>query len=183
MKIEIDLDLDRYLARFEGYGRDGDEVSHPTTIEDVVIGEVSRQLLSRIFGDPFTGAVSKRVSEIRDSEIRERVIPLVEEAIAGPVTPTNTFGEARAGAESTTLREEIVRIANEYLTKPGGDSFSSRGRQTVLQAFIEGEVKRVVDKELREALDAAKAEVAAAVREKGAEVLTKTIASLGGVKL
>lgn len=180
--LSIDLNLDDYLVRFHGYDRDGEEVTERQTIEDLIIERAATQLGQQAIRDETKSAyrsLASRIGNILDEEIRTRVAPLVEEALTHPFRRTNSYGEP-AGAE-TTLREQIVKTATDYLTKSSGDRYD-RDKGTAVQQLIAAEVKKAVDAELKDALAKAKADVAAAVKGHAATMIQQTITSLAGVK-
>lgn len=180
MTLEIELDLNRYLVRHVGYAADGEPIEEAQTIEDVILDRAAELMSVRAANAEKTGysTLRDRVSRISDDEIRARVVPLVEEAMTTPIRRTNTFGEPTG--EATTLRDQIVKVAQDYLSKPV-DHYS-RDKGTVVQQFIAAEVKKAVDAELKEALAAAKTEVAAAVKNHAATMIQKTITELAGVR-
>lgn len=178
VKIELELNLDAYLVAYRGMGRDGEEIVAPQTIEEIIIERAALGLLQQVAGDRDSlTPLRERVRRITDDEIRERVAPQIETALAHPFRRSNAYGEP-TGAE-TTLREEVVRVATEYLSKPTGRYDK---QQTAVESFIAGEVKKAVDAELKDALKAAKAEVAAAVTAQASALITKTITDLAGVR-
>lgn len=175
--ITIQLDIDKHLVAYRGYDRDGEPIAEPQTIEEVILDLAAMQVANRIDKES-SKDLATRVRSIRDEEIRARVTPEIEAALTTPFRRTNSYGEP-SGAE-TTLRDEIVRVATDYLSKPS-DSYH-RDRGTVVQAFVAAEVKKAVDKELKGALDEAKAAVREAVTGQAAALITQTITNLAGVR-
>ena len=92
---------------------------------------------------------------------------------------TNHWGEP--SGEPTTLRSEIVKQAETFLTKPVSRGYQ-QGSETQVQVFIREAVERVVKKELQAAVDQGKKQVLAAVKDQAAEVITATVARMGGVR-
>lgn len=178
--ITIDLNLDPYLVRHIGYDADGEPIEEPQTIEDVILERAAVLFVAQAVNAEKQGynTLRDRVSRISDEEIRARVTPLVEEAMTTPFRRTNTYGEPTG--EATTLRDQIVKVAQDYLSKPA-DHYS-RDKGTVVQQFIAAEVKKAIAAELKDALAAAKTEVAAAVKNHAAAMIQKTIADLAGVR-
>lgn len=174
--ITIDLDLDRHLAEHRGFDHEGEPVSGPTTVEDVVLGLVVDRLVNRFVSGrgAWDNTVRDRVNEVTHEVIVEKITPMVTDAIAAGVQKTNSYGEPIG--EPVTMRDVIVATAKEWLEKPTNDY--GRDRKTRLQALLHDEVERAMKAELKATIDAAKAEVEAAVREKGAEVLAETITRL-----
>lgn len=180
INVAFTLDLDQYLVRHTGYDADGEPTSEPQTIETVILDRAAELVAQQAVNAEKQGydSLRTRVGRITNEQILSRVVPLVDEAMATPFRRTNSYGEP-TGPE-TTLRDEVVRVAQEYLTKPG-DAYN-RDKGTAVQQFIAGEVKKAIDAELKEALTAAKAEVAAAVKSHAATMLQKTITDMAGVR-
>lgn len=180
IKVEVTLDIDRHLARFSSRGDEFD--AHPITLEDLVVEGAVRALVheSTLGTAPLSDSLKRRVKEIRDEEIRDALLPMIQEALTGPLEITNTFGEGRGG--TTTLREEILKTSKELFAVKSVREDLRRENATPVQKIIREEISRALDKELKEALAEAKAEVISAVREKGAEVLARTISEMAGAK-
>lgn len=171
--VTVSIDLDEHLRGQTHYDADGETYSEPTTLEDVVLAEVVRTVVAKLVTDDLYRGLRQKVLEIRDEVIREAVTPLVTEAIEASVQPTDHYGEPKG--EPTTLRAIIVKNAQDYLSKPSGGDYNRKALAPV-QAFIAAEVASTVTKELREALDAGKAEVKQALQEQGAKLIAEAIA-------
>lgn len=178
IELTFSLDIDQYLVRFNGYDQDGEEVVEPQTLEDVLLERAAAMLSTRVAKD-VTKELSTRLRQITDEAIRTQVVPIVEKTLATPFRRSNAYGEP-SGPE-TTMRDEIVRVATEYLTKPADNYHSERG--TAVQAFIKAEVEKAMKAELKAALDEAKTQVRTAVTEQAASLITQTLAATTGVKL
>lgn len=180
IKVALEIDLDKYLVQSSGYDPDVGVAVEPTTIEGLVIDRAAQMMCDRAIGGGREGIADlrRRVQGVTETEIREAVRPLVEEALLSGIRKTNSYGDPIG--EPMTLRAEIVRIATDYMNKPS-DSYS-RGKGTVVQQFVKTEVDKAVKAELKTALDEAKEEVVAAVRGQAATLITKTITDLAGVR-
>lgn len=182
--LTITLDLEAHLARHIGYDENGEPVQGPTTIEDIVLGLVADKLVERVVnhgnvqGRPYWEDIRSRVKSVKDEVIRERVAPLVEQAMTEPIQRTDDFGVPRG--EPTTLRAEILKTAQSWLSSPDPSYSADRVRKSRVQKLIADEVDRALTSELKAAVTAAKAEVTAAVQEKGAAVLAETIVKMAG---
>jgi hypothetical protein len=170
IKLQIELDY----AGGRAYNEDGD--SHPIDIDEAIVLAAADALLGQLKRDEMYRTLQRRVHDTQDELIREAVAPLVVEAINGALQPTDSWGNPKG--EPITLAEHITKIGVEYLTKETGDY--SR-RETVIRKFIREEIDRKVQGELKAALEQAKAEVIAAVKEQGAELMATTIAKMAGV--
>ena len=144
------------------------------TLQELVIVEVARQVIAQV-GREATDRIRADVYDTRGRMITEAVQPLIAEAVTKAVQATDPYGQPKG--EPTTLREIIVQAATSQLTQPTSERYGSP-RETVVQRIIREEVEGVVKRELKQAVDAAKAEVAAAVQTQAAAVITETITRL-----
>jgi hypothetical protein len=178
--LTIDLDLDAYLVRHIGYDEDGEERTAPQTLEDVVLDQVVAGLIRQAVHDESTGYkdLRKRVQQVMQEEILAAVRPQIDEALSGPVRRTNHYGEP-VDANPTTLRDMITEQVSKSLTMDNRRNSYGDRNQSVLSALVEKHVERQLGTELQAALAKAKAEVTAAVKAKGAEVLAETIRRAG----
>jgi hypothetical protein len=101
--------------------------------------------------------LSRTVTEIKRDVIREAVLPMVEQAIAEPLTKTSAYGDPIGG--TTTLREVIVDEARKLLDRRAND-YPSNNTQTVLQKIVAEEVQRAFAAEIKDAVARARASVA-----------------------
>lgn len=162
-KIEIDL------AQF--FGRADDEFN----LADAIVAEAARQAIDANDGLRF--AVRDRIELLTDEALRARITPMIEEALAGAIQKTNSFGERKG--EPTTLREVIVAKVEKWLRDPDPDARSPIGggkRPTRIETLIAKEVDRTIRADLNDAMNAARAQVVAGVKDKAAEVIAETIA-------
>lgn len=177
--IRFELDpLGPLPANYSQVGED-EWRTEPMTLLEAVIAQAAERLVDHAkregVKDPYKTLV-ERVRNIRDEEIREAVKPIIRAAMQRSVQPTNGLGEP--AGEPKTLNELIVDEATKQLTSTAKTSTTDfrRRDQTVLEAVIAEQVGAALNKELKTALEGAKAEVLAAVREKGNEVLTEALA-------
>ena len=188
IQVEVTLDLDKHIHATYRQVSEDDYEPVPATLESLVLDEAARQLLRQLtagerWNDETTAKneLRGRVREITDGEIRARIVPLIDEALAASIRQTNTFGEPTGPA--TTLRDlilEEVKAAVKEITAPAGrDGYGSR-KPSVLADLVAQEVGAAFTKEVKAELDKAKAEVLEAVRAKGAEVLAATVRDMAG---
>jgi hypothetical protein len=142
-----EVTLDTVLHEYDG---------EQTTVGDQVAFAIMQKLVSDRDVYPL---LRKRVSQIRDEEIRAAVTPLITETLTRPFRQTNGYGEA-AGPE-TTLSALIVAEAKALMTKPA-DAYSRSG-QTVLGKIVAEEVSRAFKTVVADEVKRAKAEVAAQI--------------------
>lgn len=164
------------MYNHEDFGLDVEvRIPGPEAIGPMIVDCATRQLEEmRLPG------IREAVAKARDRIINERVKALVVEQLEtlldAPYTPTNEYG--RPTGEERTLRGDITLEVQRLLTKPCGNrGYRGMGR-TLLEELIQEEVGRQVEREFKQALDEGKAAIAAALKEKGAEVLSATIARM-----
>lgn len=143
-------------------------------LPEVIIHTLATEMVKKLAEDrDGYQRLRDHIARVRDDVIREMVTPVVAEALTAPIQRTNSYGEPINGP-TTTLREQIVAEAMKVITGPSGDSYNSRG-ETRLQVAIRKEVESTWEREIKGAIDSAKAEVRKAVQEKAAAVLAQTI--------
>lgn len=176
-KLELTLDFDKHLAQFIQYDEDGDPIHEPTTVEDLVIERAARVIAAQAAErDARNGTTALRVREVRDEVIREKVAPLVDAVLAKALQPTNAYGEPTG--QPMTLTEHIVAEATKQLTATVQDrNRSSFGhpKTTALDEAISAEVKRVIAKELADALAEARKQVLKVVTDQGAAIIRQAV--------
>lgn len=160
--LTVNIDVDHLLGRIV----DTDQYGEP--IWQGLRSEVVDTLATRIQRDVAEG-VRERVNAIIDEEAQR----VIRETIAAGVPKTNTYGEPTG--QVVSLREEIVRVATEAMTKKRGGYSDEK---TIITEVIRAEVGAALTRELKDAVTAAKAEVSAAVKSSAAEVITQTITDL-----
>lgn len=143
----------------------GVAVPEGVTLAEAIVDQAAKQLLASIKEE--TEPVRARVRAIRDEEIREQVRPLVGDTLGMLVQRTDEYGSPKG--QPVTLREVILEKAAESF------KVSSRNRKSPLEEFITQEVDRAFRGELQEAMKASRAQVLAAVREQGAQIVQETI--------
>lgn len=177
IRVNLEIDLDKYLVAFRGYDGDGELIEQPQTLEEVVLERAASIVADRVSRDESKG-LRDRVHGITQEEIRARIIPVVEAAITSPIQRTNDYGNPVG--EAVPLTDEIVRLTHAYLNGQGGGY--SRDRGTPVQQFIKEAVKKVVDAEFAAAVKEAKGQIAAAVHGQLAGLMQKAVMDLAGIK-
>lgn len=144
--MDITVNVDKIdLAEHIGshYDEDGDRVP-AGTLADVV----ARQLVERFAKSDVYGDLVQRVRAIRDEEIRAALAPLLAEALAKPIHPTNSWGEKTGG--ETTLSEVIVAEARKWMNTKTSQGYGSRDSGlTNLQVMIRDEVRAGFEGEIK----------------------------------
>lgn len=176
IKIELELDLDQYLARSMGYDEDGEPVTEPTTVEDVILGLAANKLLASSAKQEAGSWLLTRVQSIRDEEIREQIRPLITEALTKALQPASVYGEPKG--EPTTLAEIITKQALAELRTPRDQGYGHQ-KKTLVQEMITKEVTSSFTAELKKELEAGKEQVRKVLREQGAALIEQAIEKAG----
>lgn len=156
-QVALNTMVEAVYAQGVDYGSDGSpEPGDPypagyRTIADLVVSQV----LAKVTADTDRwDTLRRRVTQIRDEEIRAAVLPLIAAAITTPFERTNAFGEPNG--TNTTLRELILKQARAQMQERTGTGHGRSGptvMETIvaeavtkeLAAFIAGEVKVLKD--------------------------------------
>jgi hypothetical protein len=148
-----------------------DETGEYNTRGKTLADIVAEKITARLTADEYWSGLRKRFLELRDEEIRAAVRPLVENALTGPITKTNVYGEPTSG--TTTMRELVMAEVNKVIHERS-DKYRSDS-PTMLQANITKAVRTELDKELRAVFDAEKQKVVGAVRASAAELVAEAV--------
>jgi hypothetical protein len=166
MKLTIDLDETGYPTTWSG--DPDDDGQYTGTIQHAIVAEAARQYRQHI-GNEIVSDIRREIKAAREEAIREAMTPIVAEAMAAPIRKTNHYGEP-TGPE-TTLRELVIEEVKKFLSEPTGDAYA-RDRKSLAQKLVAEEVNRVVSAELKAAINEAKVEAVAVVRDEAAAVVT-----------
>lgn len=176
MKIELELDLDKHLARHIGYDEEGEPVQHPTTVEDIVIGLAAEKVAAAAYAaDKQYDGLRARVTRITDETIREMVRPAIEAALAKTTTPTDPYGNPKG--EPSTLEEHIIEVTRKMLVEKRSKGYGHPER-TLVQGWIVDAIDYKVARELGEALEEGKAQVKKALQDEGARIMAEAIGKM-----
>lgn len=160
--LTITVDIDYMLGRVVDTDQYGDPIWQGLRAEVVDV------LAARIQKD-----VAKGVRERINSIIDEQATQVIRETIEAGVPKTNTYGEPTG--KTVSLRDEIVRVATEAMTKQRGGYNDSK---TIVEEVIRKEVTGALTRELSSAVAEAKQQVTKAVTTSAAEVIERTITDL-----
>jgi len=161
-----EITLSTVIADIVEYDEDGDANTVGTkTVADLVAARIVERLV--VDADRWP-SLRERVTQIRDEEIRARVVPSIEAALGRPIVKTNSYGE-RTGAE-TTLSEMIMDKAMDQLTAPV-DKYN-RDRGTLVSQLIATEVKKAFEGEIAAAIKQAREAVVSQIGTTVSEQIT-----------
>lgn len=153
------------------YNPETEETEHrPRTLADIV----AEKLADKIDGDlTYEGRrdLRDRIARERLAVIRERLAPIVEEALTGDIQKTNAYGE-RTGS-TTTMRELIISEVSKVLN--GKSDPYARDGQTLLGTSITNSIRKLLGNELNAVFTAEKDKVVAAVRAQAAELVAEAV--------
>lgn len=165
------IDLNTVLGQrpervFLGHG-DYDVRDQPFTLGDLV----AERLVEKLSHDESYPTLREMVQRVRADILREKLEPIVEEAIQGQLQLTNEFGEPRG--PKVTLRQYIVDEAKKILTKARR---SARGNhETLLEEIVNGKVKAALVNELKDALDTEKKKVQELLAKEGGRIIAEAL--------
>jgi hypothetical protein len=142
------------------------ESSEPLTLADVIADRAVRTLAYEDIRD-----LRRRISDIRDEQIRAIVLPTVTEAIEAGIQKTDQWGSPVG--QPTTLRDLVLKEAKELISRPA-DSYD-RKKGTVLEKVVREAVDRTIRAELSAVLAEEKAKVVAAVQAQAAELIAEAV--------
>lgn len=173
MEITVNVDntdLTTAIGEKREYDSEGDYVGmQPLTLGDVVVEELVKGL--RI-SDQYS-TLARRVAEIRDEMIRERIKAEVDAAFANPITETNRFGQPTGNV--TTLVEliidEVKKFMAERVDRNGYTSHSGKPRAAWYAAAA---VEDAVKGDISAAVNAEKERAVAAIRSRAADLIAES---------
>ncbi|MDQ1041549.1 hypothetical protein QFZ75_008051 [Streptomyces sp. V3I8] len=144
---------------------DADEGEMVETGDHVRVGDlVAAEIVKKAVADDRYPRLKEQVLEVRKEVIREKVGPMVDEALAGTVRRTNEWGEAK-GPE-VTFREMVVSEVKSAI----GQRHNQHNRGTVLEVAVRAEVQKHVDVAVAEEV----AKLSDLVREEVAKGMSET---------
>lgn len=142
------------------------ESDEPVTLADVIADRAVRSLVYEDGRD-----LRRRITEIRDEEIRAAALPMVTAAIEAGIQQTNRWGEP--DGQPTSLRELILKEAKDLISRPADNYDRKKG--TVLEKVVREAVDRTIRAELGAVLAEEKAKVVAAVQAQAAELIAEAV--------
>lgn len=137
-------------------------------IQDLIV-EAGRQLAQKTVYER-APEVREQAAKLIEDMLRERLAPQIEQVLTVGIRKS-------AYGDPVPLPEYIAETVTRQLTIQNRDA-SYRSDRTLLENLLSDEVKRVVGKELREVMNAAKERVREAVETQGAQVIRETIERL-----
>lgn len=171
VKLDInitDLDLTSVIGDVAVWNEDAERYD---TQGQTLGALVAEKLTKSIRESEAWPEIKKRVTAIRDDEIRACIVPQIEQAMTEPIRKTNNWGEPTGAA--TTMRELIVDEVKKFMSAPADRHYRDKG--TVLEKYVRDEVQTTIKKELADVLADEKAKVVAAVRAKAAELIADAV--------
>ncbi|MGW1436824.1 hypothetical protein ACWD7M_16435 [Streptomyces griseus] len=174
MNIEIkvnDITLGTVVSQAMAWDEDEGEMA-PTGENVRVADLVARDITNRIVKDDRWPTLKEKVTEIRSEEIRNRVGPMIDEALEGEIRQTNSYGEVTG--RPITFRELVVAEVKKVVNETP-NSYNSRDKGTVLQIAVRSEVQKLLSAAVAEEV----AKLDEMIRQQVAEGISEnTIAAL-----
>lgn len=142
------------------------------SISGAIIESAARRLLDE--NREIGALIRDRAKAITDEELRALIVPMLGTALTGAVQPTNRYGEPKG--EPMTLREHIVGRADAYMKEIDPDSRHRDGpRKTRIEAYIDKAIAAAIQTDMKGAMDEARKEVVAKVKDSAAAVIAETV--------
>ncbi|MGH3381876.1 MAG: hypothetical protein ACRDP6_44825 [Actinoallomurus sp.] len=164
MNIEVNVTGVDLATVTGGYGPDGE----PTTLGDLVVAEIARQYMRT---DDLSD-LHRQIRMVRDEVIRERVTPMIEEAVSRPIQRTGSYGDPIG--EPVSMREVVVDEARKVLQGTPNGSYG-RDREPIGRKLIREMVEKELRDELADAIKDERQKVVDAVRGQAAELITEAV--------
>ncbi|MFJ4902907.1 hypothetical protein [Streptomyces sp. NPDC088727] len=141
IKIQVsDITLDTVVAQAMVWDQDNEEM-YPTGSDKTVADLVAQQITERLVRDDRYPGLRDQVTELRKTMIREKVGPMLDEALNGEVRQTNNYGEPVGRA--ITFRELVVGEVKKVINE-APNNYNNRDKGTALQIAVRAEVKTAV---------------------------------------
>lgn len=165
---------DTVIGARPGHSDPGDVPTYdPVSLGDAVVEEIAARLTKEIKRDSREGRYLSAVQEARAAAVeavKTEAAAVVREALAEGVQLTDTWGQPQGPRVS--LRDLILDEVRKYLAeKPPRPGYGDRERPGGFAELLRTAVTDGLRKELADEIKAARAEVAAKVRERAAEIL------------
>jgi hypothetical protein len=159
MNITVKVDevaLDSVVGEIVGWDDEGEQVvTGDRTLADVV----AEQIVAKAVKDDRYPHLREQALEIRKEIIREKLTPIIEEALSGGFQRTNGYGEPVG--KPVTMREVIAEQVKEIVSKPA--SSYDRDKGSLLQQTVRKEVQEALAAEIKDAVKTAREQVASEI--------------------
>jgi hypothetical protein len=167
-----EITLDTVVS--ERYTQTGEEDydAGPVTLAELVAEIIADRAIKEGLKDGYQSLVS-RVADIRDQVIREKVEPIVDDALTKPFRRTNTYGDPTG--KETNLKEIIIDDVGKQLSTGAGVPHRSYDSEPPLKKFIRNEIEGTLRKDLSEALNTERKKVITAVRAEGTKLFSEML--------
>ncbi|MBM4603144.1 hypothetical protein GS575_09370 [Rhodococcus hoagii] len=170
--VTMSIGLDTVVRTEAMYDSDGDwSGERPYTLADVIADRMARTLIEDARRQVDYTSINSRINDAINEVVKAKLADFTEREIV----PTDAYG--RPKGEARTIAEEIVTAAAGWCNKASGEY---RGG-TNLEKLIRDEIDRKFTKELKGAIDEAKASVTEKVRGHAAQLLAETLTAAGGL--
>lgn len=152
------------------YNPETEENEHrPRTLGDIVAEKLAEKVYAKSAHEDLY-ALRDSVRKERVAMIRERLAPVVEQALTGDIQKTNSYGEPTGAA--TTMRELVIAEVSRVIN---GKSDRYSTTPPLLAQVVNREVTSLLQRELAEIYAAEKEKVVAAVRAQAAELVADAV--------
>lgn len=171
--VNVNIDLDQLMQYFGmEYDEDGPTGTPNGDIRSQIMGMVADQLVKQ-------SLQGKSFKDRLDAEISARLGRIVDEALERSFQPVDWTGKPKG--ERTTLAEVVSNQAEKFLAESLAEASKydydrGIGHKGKLKKFIETELDRKFNEDLKVAMTDAKTAILRAVTDKGAEFLAQSFA-------
>jgi hypothetical protein len=154
-------------------------------VKEEILNRIATRVCGAARSDPETGedyfddsAIMREIRteavKMAHESIREKVDAIVEATLREGIIETNPWGEPKPGSTRRTLREIIVKNAQEWIERPA-DHYSKR---TPLETLVAEIVAKVWTAELEKQATAAAKAVRDGITERFANKINEAVAAI-----
>ena len=169
LNIGFDLTLDTEVGTTYRQTGEDDYAHEPVTLLDAIVAATASKLATMITKEDSYKSHRAVVQEQLKEEIRARIIPLVDEAFAGPIKQVNRYGEPMGTA--TTMRELVIAAVQSHMQLQGRDNYN----KTAFSMALTECTQAVVAKELAAEVAAAKLKIRQSLTQAAAAVIAQQL--------
>ena len=118
--------------------------------------------------------LAEEVEQMRTAAVTEEVTRIVRETLASEIQQTDNYGRPRGEPKVLIdlIREDVQAYLDERVPRQG---YGDRERPGGFRSLLKHEVDEALTKELRETIRAARADVAAKVKDRAAEIVGSVV--------
>lgn len=184
ISVAVDFSKVFDFGFIEGGAEDDYEPVGKKGLADAILDHAARLLIADLDvskgikrGEGPTHEIRKLADTMLRAEVQAQLKPLVEQAIATPRFKTNQWGDPVPGAEPVTLADIIQSETMKFLSTKTSVS-GIRGEHTPLERIIATQINAAFDKQVGGAINEAKTQAVAAVKDRASKFLADNVVGL-----